>query len=167
MLKKNLRDKETIYFLVKADWYSSVYMLHFFCLSICLWMDMGYYSILALWTVLNMWTWIYKISLWDPVFNSSAYLFRSRTSRAYGNYIYIFFNNYHTSLLTQMVKNLLVMKETQVQSLVREDHLERGVTTHSSILAWRIPWTEEPSKLQSLGSQRVWYDWATNTFSIN
>ena len=126
-------------------------------------MDMGYYSILALWTVLNMWTWVYKISLWDPVFNSSAYLFRSRTSRAYGNCIF-FFNNYHISLLTQMVKNLLVMKETQIQSLVREDHLDRGMTTHSSILAWRIPWTEEPSKLQSLGSQRVWYDWATNTF---
>ena len=59
---------------------------------------------------------------------------------------FIFFKNYHTSLLIQMVKNLLVMKETRVQSLVQEDHLEKGMTTHSSILAWRIPWTEEPSK---------------------
>ena len=64
---------------------------------------------------------------------------------------FIFFKNYHTSLLIQMVKNLLVMKETRVQSLVQEDHLEKGMTTHSSILAWRIPWTEEPSKLQSIG----------------
>ena len=71
---------------------------------------------------------------------------------------FIFFKNYHTSLLIQMVKNLLVMKETRVQSLVQEDHLEKGMTTHSSILAWRIPWTEEPSKLQSIRLQRVGHD---------
>ena len=71
---------------------------------------------------------------------------------------FIFFKNYHTSLLIQMVKNLLVMKETRVQSLVQEDHLEKGMTTHSSILAWRIPWTEEPGGLQSTGLQRVRHD---------
>ena len=54
-----------------------------------------------------------------------------------------------------MVKNLLAMQETWVQSLGREDPLEKGVAIHSSILAWRIPWTEEPGGLQSLGSQRV------------
>jgi len=50
------------------------------------------------------------------------------------------------------------MQETQVQSLVQEDPLEKGMATHSSILAWKIPWTEEPGRLQSMGSQRVGHD---------
>ena len=54
-----------------------------------------------------------------------------------------------------MVRNLLAMKETRVGSLGREDPLEKGMSTHSSILAWRIPWTEEPGGLQSMGLQRV------------
>ena len=54
-----------------------------------------------------------------------------------------------------MVKNITAMQETQVQFLGREDPLERGMATHSSILAWKIPWTEEPDGLQSMGSQRV------------
>ena len=62
------------------------------------------------------------------------------------------------SLVSQMVKNPPAMQETQVLSLVREDPLEEGMTTHSSILAWRIPWTEEPGGLQSMGSQRVGHD---------
>ena len=57
-----------------------------------------------------------------------------------------------------MVKNLSAKQETQVQSLGREDPLEMGMATHSSILAWRIPWTEEPGGLQSMGSQRVGHD---------
>ena len=59
------------------------------------------------------------------------------------------------SLVAQMVKNLPAMQETQVQSLGPEDLLEKGMATHSSILAWRIPWTEEPGGLQSMGLQRV------------
>ena len=59
------------------------------------------------------------------------------------------------SLVAQMVKNLPKVQETRVQSLAREDPLEKGMATHSSILAWRIPWTEEPGGLQSMGSQRV------------
>ena len=55
--------------------------------------------------------------------------------------------------MAQMVKNLPVMLETQVQSLGREDPLEKGMATHSNILAWRIPRTEEPGGLQSRGSQ--------------
>ena len=55
------------------------------------------------------------------------------------------------------------MQETQVQSLSREDPLEQGMATHSSILAWRIPWTEEPGRLYSMGSQRVRHIWPTNT----
>ena len=57
--------------------------------------------------------------------------------------------------MAQMVKNLPVTRETQVRSLGWEDALERGMTTHSSILAWRIPWTEEPGGLHSMESQRV------------
>ena len=60
--------------------------------------------------------------------------------------------------MVQIVKNLPAMKETQVQSLVQEDPLEKGMATHSSILAWRIPWTDEPGGLQSMGSQRVGHD---------
>ena len=55
------------------------------------------------------------------------------------------------SLVAQTVKNLPAMQETCVQSLDREDPLEKGMATHSSILAWRIPWIEEPSRLQSMG----------------
>ena len=54
-----------------------------------------------------------------------------------------------------MVKNLPAMQETWVQSLSQEDLLEKGMATYSSILAWRIPWTEEPGRLLSFGSQRV------------
>ena len=55
-------------------------------------------------------------------------------------------------MLTQMVKNQPEMQETWVQSLGQEDPLEKGIAIHSSILAWRIPWTEEPGRLQSMGS---------------
>ena len=59
------------------------------------------------------------------------------------------------SLVAQRLKHLPPMKETWVQSLGREDPLEKEMVTHSSILAWRIPWTEKPGRLQSMGSQRV------------
>ena len=61
-------------------------------------------------------------------------------------------------LVAQTVKNLPALWETQVQSLSRADPLEKGLATHSGILAWRIPWTEEPCRLQSVGLQRVRYD---------
>jgi len=57
-----------------------------------------------------------------------------------------------------VVKKLPAMQETQVQSLGQEDPLEKEMATHSRILAWRIPWTEEPGGLQSMGSQRVGHD---------
>ena len=60
--------------------------------------------------------------------------------------------------MAQVVRNLPAMWETQVQSLGQEDSLEKGMTTHPSILAWRIPWTEEPGGLQCMGSQRVGLD---------
>ena len=59
------------------------------------------------------------------------------------------------SLVAQSVKNLPAVQETQVRSLDWEDPLEKGMATHSSILAWKISWTEEPGGLQSIGSQRV------------
>ena len=59
------------------------------------------------------------------------------------------------SLVAHMVKNLPVIRETWVQSLVREDPLEKEMDTHSSSLTWRIPWTEEPGELQSMELQRV------------
>ena len=63
--------------------------------------------------------------------------------------------NKGASLLAQMVENPPTIQETRVRSLGWEDPLEKGMATHSSILAWRIPWTEEPGGLQSMGSQRV------------
>ena len=66
-------------------------------------------------------------------------------------------------LMAQMVKNPPAMQETRVQSLGQEDSLEEENETHSSILAWRIPWTEEPGGLQSLELQRVDQDWMTHT----
>ena len=65
------------------------------------------------------------------------------------------------ALVAQMVKDLPVMQETWGRSLGWEDPLEKGMATHSSSLAWRIPQTEEPGGLQSMGSQRIKYDWAT------
>ena len=65
---------------------------------------------------------------------------------------------YWASLVAQRLKRLPVTQETRVQSLGGKDPLEKGMATHSSTLAWRIPWTEEPGGLQSMGSQRVRHD---------
>ena len=65
------------------------------------------------------------------------------------------------SLVAQMVKRLPAKQETRVQSLRWEDPLEKEMAIHSSTLAWRIPWTEDPGRLQSMGLQRVGHDWAT------
>ena len=62
------------------------------------------------------------------------------------------------SLVAQKLKRLPPMRETRVRSLGREDPLEKEMVTHSSILAWRIPWTEKPGRLHSTGSQRVGHD---------
>ena len=64
--------------------------------------------------------------------------------------------------VVHLVKNAPAMWETWVRSLGWEDPLEKGKAIHSSILAWRIPWTEEPGRLQSIGSQRVKHDSATS-----
>ena len=68
------------------------------------------------------------------------------------------------SLVAQMVQNLPAVQEIRVQSLGWDDPLEKGMATHSTILAWRNPWTEEPGGLPPMESQRVRHDWMTNTF---
>ena len=68
------------------------------------------------------------------------------------------------SLVAQMVKDLPTMQETWVQSLGWADPLKKGIATHSSILAWRIPWTEEPGRLWFMGSQGVGHNRATCCF---
>ena len=69
---------------------------------------------------------------------------------------------YWASLVAQMVRRLPAMQETRVPSLGWEDLLEKEMATHSSILAWKIPWTAEPSRLPSMVSQRVGHDWVTS-----
>ena len=68
--------------------------------------------------------------------------------------------------MAQLIKNLPAVQETLVRSLVQEDPLEKEMATHSCILAWRIPWTEEPGGLQSMGSQRVRHDCVTLLLSF-
>ena len=76
-----------------------------------------------------------------------------------------YFSVWH--MVAQMVKNLPTTQKTWVLSLGWEDPLKEEMTTHSSILSWRIPQIQEPSGLQFMGSQRVGHDWATNTISCN
>ena len=73
---------------------------------------------------------------------------------------------FRASLAAQRLKNLLETQETWVQSLGEEDLLEEVMAIHSSILVWRIPWTEESGRLQSMRSQRLGHDLATNTFTL-
>ena len=88
-----------------------------------------------------------------------------------GEHIFIFysstilrkFTSKWTSPMAQWVKNSPAMQEVQVWFLGQEDPLEEEIATHSSILAWKIPWTKEPGRLQSIGSQRVGYDEQLNT----
>ena len=70
------------------------------------------------------------------------------------------------SLVAQRVKCLPAMQETWVRSLGQEDPLEKEMATHSSTLAWKIPWTEKPGRLQSMGSQRVGHNWVTSLHSL-
>ena len=75
-----------------------------------------------------------------------------------GRCFWISVDIFYLSVVAQMVKNPPAIQETQVQSLGREDPLEKEMATHSSILAWEIPWSEESGGLQSMGSQRIGRD---------
>ena len=81
-----------------------------------------------------------------------------RTSQVRKTDVYVNKHVYWASLVAQSVKNLPAVQETQVRALGWEDPLEKEMATHSSILAWKISWTEEPGVLQSMGSQRVGHD---------
>ena len=86
-----------------------------------------------------------------------------RLSFPYHIYIYIVYvYSSWVSLVAQTVKHLPIMRETWVRSLGQEDPLEKEMATHPSIHAWKIPWTEEPGRLQSMGSQRAGHDSATS-----
>ena len=80
--------------------------------------------------------------------------------------IFIFYCHKEASLVAKRLKRLPAMRETGVRSLVQKDPLENEMATHSSVLAWRIPWTEEPGGLQYMGSQRVGHDWVTTLHFI-
>ena len=86
---------------------------------------------------------------WDLTFSEHSYVLGTSYAQSL---------QLQASSVAQTVKNLPAMQETQVQSLGQEDPLEKGMATHSSILSRRIPWTEEPSRLQSMESQRVKHD---------
>ena len=78
--------------------------------------------------------------------------------KTYGHLLHVRLHLDWASLMAQSVKNLPVVQETRVQSLRREAPLEKAIATHSSVLAWRIPWTEGPGGLQSTGSQKARHD---------
>ena len=74
---------------------------------------------------------------------------------------------YGVSLVAQTVKNLPAVQEAWLWSLGREDSLKKGMATHSSVLAWRIPWTEEAGRLESMGLQRIRHYWLTHIFTFS
>ena len=76
------------------------------------------------------------------------------------------FTTWNAQIITQVVKNMPAMQKTWVRSLAQNDPLEKGMATYFSILIWRIPWIVEPGELQSMGSQRLRYDWVTKTFIV-
>ena len=105
------------------------------------------------------WPWI-SSSLLSFLFHSQLCSIRwSAQTRHIVHYLF----NWSNPWWLRWQKNLPVMKETWVPLLGWEDCLEKGMATPSSILAWRIPWTEEPDRLQSMWMQRVGHDWASNT----
>ena len=105
----------------------------------------------------------YSGSCVDLLLNSTCF---------FSQFFFVFFflwskHSLSLCLRVSMVKNLPAMQQTWVWPQDQEDPLEKEMETHSSILAWRIPWTEKPGRLQSMGLQRVKHDWATNTAHIS
>ena len=101
--------------------------------------------------------WLHFLSFFIKVINCNV--------QTYSNVLSVWLSlmeRYSKTLGAQMVKHLPTMREAPVRSPGQEDPLEKEMATHSSILAWKIPWTEEPGRLQSTGSKRVGHDWATS-----
>ena len=120
-----------------------------------------FYKFLMFWTILQKNGFPGSLAGKESVCNAGDPSSIPGSGRSSGEGIGYPFQYSWVSLVAQMVKNLLAMQETQVQSLGREDPLEEDMATHSSILAWRSPWTEEPGRLQFMGLQRIRHDWAT------
>ena len=110
------------------------------------------------------------IRVWFSLFSCLFYFFVQLSLYISTVWLFFFFFSLKpwcvASLVSQRLKHLPAMWETWVGSVDWEDPLEKEMATHSSILAWRIPWTEEPGGLQSPGSQRVRHDWATSLHVI-
>ena len=125
--------------------FSYVWMLYIFIFLSIHWWHIGYFKPWLLWTNIS------SISCFRPL----GYISIIKTA---GTHV-----NSGASLVAQMVKNPPAMEETQVHSSGQEDPLEERMATHSSILSWCIPWTEEPDGLQFMGLQRVnTTDWLTH-----
>ena len=125
-------------------------MLKYFCI----------YRINTTWScyvILFICSWIWFFTILLGIFTSMS---MSDTS------LWFSYNVFGASLEAQTVKRLPAMREARVWFLGREDPLEKEMAIHSSTLAWKIPWTEEPDRLQSMGSQRVGFDWATSLYIV-
>ena len=144
-----------------------------FCLFLHQLIDIWVIS--TFWLILILLLWIFVCGFLSRyVFISLGYTPSNEFAGSYGNsifdhlrklqtvFLFLFFYCFWTSLVAQTVKHLPVMPEPWVQSLGREYLLEKEMATQSSTLAYKIPWTEEPGRLQSLGSQRVGHDWAAS-----
>ena len=109
----------------------------------------------------------FKIIILNPLPDTDIYLFPFSSSLGkvfWSSFFPFSLFRLWASIVAQSVKNLPAVQETQVWSLGWEDPLEKEMATHSSILAWKISWTQEPGGMQSMGSQRVGHDWVTNTY---
>ena len=122
--------------------------------EVCIFLPISPYSDPSTTFHLCFWVWLFWISyLSETMANECFWLLLLRLVK------------WVQGLVAQMVKNLPAVQETWVWSLGWEDPLEKEMATHSSILAWRTPWTEEPGGLQTVGLQRVRHDWRTNIFT--
>ena len=138
---------DIISFIFMAEQYSSVYIYHIFFIHSSVDRHLGYFHVLSIVNsgAVNIGM---HVSFWIMIV-LSFWIFSLEKKV---NLIF---------LVAQKVKHLPTVQETRVQSLGRED-LEKAMATHPSILAWKIPWTEEPGRLQSMESQRVGHDWAAS-----
>ena len=111
-------------------------------------------------TCINAGTWIMS-----DCYIKGTFLWTGRWKWININWIFaLCYYQYRASLLAQTIKHLPAMWKTRVWFLGWEDPLEKEMAIHSSNLAWKIPWTEEPDRLQSMGSQKVGHDWATSLY---
>ena len=117
----------------------------------------------VIWDMFFTWeTLCVYITLWRMVSSLLQTFCRIRSNKSMGS-LPSGSSLWTSKLVAQMVKNLCAMQETWIQSLGQEDPLEKGMATHSCILAWRIRWTEELGGLQSMGLKRVGHDWTQRT----